>query len=358
VTGGRALFAAVVLLALTAPPGYAQSVDAKCDTSAGQDECGHWYRGNQVYLHWVTSGLPTMGCSNELFTAEARVQRSCVVVSGSKSAGQTVWLGIDRTPPRLVAPIFDRASDRGAWFNHPVDLTFRASDQTSGVASCSSSLFAGPDGAGRRVGGTCTDVAGNVGSGLFFLNYDATAPTKPKLSLTPGSGFVRASWSSSEPVDVTLSRTRAGRPPVIVYRGSGGSYTDRHLHNQRTYRYTVAVVDRAGNRAQNGATVVPTASRLYSPARGAHVGFAPRLRWKHAKRARYYNVQLFRGRHKILSRWPKTTSLQVHRKWSYGGHRRRLSPGRYSWFVWPGYGRRSANRFGHMLGKSTFVVTH
>ncbi|MFZ0090593.1 MAG: hypothetical protein WAL63_13850, partial [Solirubrobacteraceae bacterium] len=72
--------------------------------------------------------------------------------------------------------------------------------------------------------------------------------------------------------------------------------------------------------------------------------------------AAYYNVQVFRHG-KILSAWPKRASLQLAKSWRFGGHRYRLKPGRYRWYVWPGFGRRSAAHYGRRVGSGTFVVT-
>jgi len=46
----------------------------------------------------------------------------------------------------------------------------------------------------------------------------------------------------------------------------------------------------------------------------------------------------------------------LKRSWTYAGHRYRLSPGRYRWYVWPGRGPRSANRYGRLLGSSSFIL--
>ena len=356
----------LLVVALTALQGLAQpaaaqlpSVDAECDTAAGQDNCKHWYRTDEVFLHWDVTGVPISpppNCANETFKVEARSERSCVVQKDGKTAGQTVWLGIDRTPPQVLAPQLSRAADDAGWFNHPVSMTFRGSDKTSGVAWCSSATYGGPDGSGMSIGGSCSDVAGNVGSGSFGLNYDATPPSLPKLTVKPGNKLLWLGWSSSEPVEAEVVRLQRGRAPVMAYRGGGGAFTDRSLRNERRYRYVVVVEDRAGNRSQSEVSAVPTASKLLSPARNAHVGSPPKLLWKRAKHASYYNVQLYRGRKKVLSRWPRKTALQLRGKWSYGGHRRRLAPGRYTWYVWPGRGRRSAHRYGRLLGKSTFNV--
>ncbi|MBV9805388.1 MAG: hypothetical protein JO130_19470 [Solirubrobacterales bacterium] len=70
----------------------------------------------------------------------------------------------------------------------------------------------------------------------------------------------------------------------------------------------------------------------------------------------YYNVQSYRDGAKILSVWPAKARLLLRRRWRYDGHRYRLKPGRYRWYVWPGFGKRRAARYGPMIGSSTFVV--
>jgi hypothetical protein len=58
----------------------------------------------------------------------------------------------------------------------------------------------------------------------------------------------------------------------------------------------------------------------------------------------------------VLTKWPRTTQLQLRSSWRFRGERFRLAPGRYRWYVWPGFGRRSAQRYGRLLGTSTFRV--
>lgn len=103
-------------------------------------------------------------------------------------------------------------------------------------------------------------------------------------------------------------------------------------------------------------SAVPTASPLLTPARGAHLRAAPLLVWKPVKHAAYYNVQLYRGKRKVLSTWPKAAQFQLDARWRYAGQRRRLAPGRYRWLVWPGFGKRSERRYGKQLGASGFRV--
>jgi hypothetical protein len=79
------------------------------------------------------------------------------------------------------------------------------------------------------------------------------------------------------------------------------------------------------------------------------------LRWTQVRKASYYNVQLFRGS-KILSVWPRHASLKLARSWRFAGRRHRLAPGRYHWYVWPGYGPQSASRYGKAVGNAVFVI--
>ena len=354
-----ALASVPLLVAASVARSDDEFVTPACHTTTSHDSCNRWYSAGAVSLEWKYGPQPVKsisGCEPAVFTTESRVERKCTVMwdDGTQLA-KPIWIGIDRTPPQVLAPQLSRAADRSSWFNRPVSMSFQGSDKTSGVASCSSATYGGPDGAGMSISGSCRDVAGNVGSGSFSLNYDATPPARPKLTATPGNKRARLGWSSSEPAQADVVRFQRGRAPALAYSGGADTFTDRKLRNERRYRYLVVLTDRAGNRSQNEVRVVPTASKLLSPARDSRVRRPPFLVWKRARHASYYNVQLIKAR-KVLSRWPRTSSLQLKKRWRYGGRRLRLAPGRYRWYVWPGYGRRSAHRYGHLLGKSTFTV--
>ena len=108
-----------------------------------------------------------------------------------------------------------------------------------------------------------------------------------------------------------------------------------------------------------------TKKGLIAPKNGAVVTVAPMLKWAAVKGASYYNVQLWRisatgqakalKKGKILSAWPARASLKLKARWRFQGSAQRLAPGRYKWFVWPGIGKRSANKYGRPLGQSTFT---
>jgi hypothetical protein len=324
--------------------------------------CGGWYRG-PVTVKWqlplATDTLPGTCVLRTLQADTAGTKQSCTAWQVDKLTGMStvdVVIKIDATPP-TVSAVPDRPPDHAGWFNHPVGVRFQGSDATSGVASCDAGSYGGPEAVGAVVAGSCRDVAGNVGAGSLALNYDATAPAAPQVAARPGNGTVELDWSvapDAEAVEVTRLAHAAG--PPAVFDGGAHRFTDRRLRNQARYRYAITAVDRAGNRAQTVVSAVPTASKLLTPALGARLAAAPLLQWKPVKRAAYYNVQLFRGKRKLLSRWPTAAQLQLDGSWRFDGQRRRLASGRYRWFVWPGYGKRAERRYGRRLGASAFTV--
>ena len=94
---------------------------------------------------------------------------------------------------------------------------------------------------------------------------------------------------------------------------------------------------------------------MLTPTTGARVTTPPMLRWRPDRRARFYNVQLYRLGHKVLSAWPGRARFRLHARWTFAGRTHRLRPGNYSWLVWPAYGSTSHPRFGRLLGVSSFV---
>jgi hypothetical protein len=80
------------------------------------------------------------------------------------------------------------------------------------------------------------------------------------------------------------------------------------------------------------------------------------LSWTPIRGATYYNVQLYRGGGKVLSVWPAHADFQLRPTWRFDGRRYKLKPGRYRWYVWPGFGKRRADRYGRVIGAGTFVI--
>ena len=318
-------------------------------------DAGEWF--NHPVSLALNASDPTSGvasCTQASYggpdTAGVSLGGTCVDRAGNQSGTSTATVKYDATPPEISAALA-RGPDAGGWFNHAVTLATTGSDALSGLASCASPTYSGPDTRAAQLTGTCTDKAGNAVSRTVDLRYDSTPPRLTSVAVASRNRSLVVSWSASaDAVSVTVTRSSEKR----VYLGRGRSVTDRGLRNGVRYRYAVAALDEAGNAATLTAAGVPRALR--TPAEGARVAGAPRLSWWPDAKADYYNVQVFRGRQKILTLWPGTTSLQLHETWTYGGRRVRLVPGPYRWYVFPGLGARAANRYGPLLGTGTFRV--
>ena len=129
---------------------------------------------------------------------------NCSATDGTATTQFSLQFKIDSTPPTVTSASVDRPADSNGWYNHPVSITFVGSDAGSGIASCTSVSYSGPDSASATVGGVCKDVAGNTSSaGAFAVKYDATAPT---VTATPARAPDDNGWYS-HPVQVTFAGT-------------------------------------------------------------------------------------------------------------------------------------------------------
>jgi hypothetical protein len=302
----------------------------------------------------------------------ASVTGTCTDRAGN-SRSTTFTFQYDATPPSTTARP-DRQPDRKGWYNRKVTVDFVGSDATSGVASCAPSVtYAGPDSSKTAVSGTCTDRAANTSAPTAFeLRLDTRPPVLARLKAKPRPKSILLAWRASEDASSFSVIRRPGLDGAkwsTIYTGPKDSFVDARIVGGVRYRYTVAASDDAGNEAVKGARVralggSPAASKrtaarpaLTGPLNGARLAVPPLLTWTTVPKATYYNVQLFRNGKKILTAWPARESLRLARVWRFDGKTQRLSPGRYRWYVWPGFGPRSQSRYGKLLGTRTFVVT-
>jgi hypothetical protein len=289
-------------------------------------------------------------------TGSASVSGTCTDKAGNRSAIAAFGLAYDAHGPSVTA-LPGRRPDANGWYNHPLTVSFSGSDMVSRLDACvAPQTYSGRADGSATITGSCRDRAGNSTPCTFSFRYDATPPSVDSLTVKPGDRTAVVRWSvSPDTVGVALTRSAGTKShSVTVYRGMHAVYRDHRLRDGIRYVYTVTAVDAAGNTAAESAEATPTAP-LYSPHAGARLTGPPRLAWKPAPKARYYNVQLWQHG-KILSAWPNGTSLRLRRAWTFEGRRYRLAPGRYRWYVWPGFGARSTKRYGGMLGSSSFVI--
>jgi hypothetical protein len=319
-----------------------------------------WYTSN-VRVAWTFAPQPleTRGCDIRTLNADT----TGTVLSCRATLDLTTWFTVERTfkvdkTLPSVSTVLERQPDANGWYNRPLTVAFTGTDATSGISNCTTGRYSGPDNPAALLPGSCLDQAGNLGPASFTFKYDSTAPTLSSISVTPGNRSVQIAWRKSDDtqvVEVLRAPGRSGVSESTVYRGSANGFRDTGLVVGRRYQYRIVGSDEAANRIVHSVSLIATGA-LLSPAPGATVTDAPKLVWTPVKRATYYNVQIIRGR-KVLSAWPDRSNLRLRRTWLYNGRRHRLRPGLYRWYVWPGFGERSAGRYARRpLGSSSFVV--
>ena len=364
-------------------------VTPKC--SIAPEDCSGWFR-SPVSLTWTVQpeGATKVDCPDREFTDDTPPTGIVAICSASEGTAEPVTeqvtIKLDKTPPAVTGSP-SRASDHAGWFTAPIRFDVRGADATSGPAAfdCPPVTYDGPDGAAATIVGTCTDTAGNVGSAAFLLNFDATPPPLVGLKATPGDRRVAVRWepaADAASVEVVRVPGVGLEPASVVFTGPGAGFEDKRVQNGVRYVYRVRLSDLAGHEASGAVAAVPTSPapdpvagaaplsgpspspaprrrvRLLLPIADATVNARrpPLLRWTPVRRASYYNVQLYRRGRKILSSWPARPRYQLKRRWTFGGKVRRLAPGRYRWYVWPGFGRRAQGRYGDVVGRRAFRV--
>jgi hypothetical protein len=346
---------ATALLGAVAPANAAlPQVDYSLTGAIGD---GDWFVG-PVTVKWTTSGETTSdaGCLTRTLNTDTPGMRiTCTAANGDGSVPATTkTIKIDQSPPTGVGALPARPPDAAPWYTAPVAVSWSGADATSGVATCTTLTYAGPDGPSVAPAGTCRDGAGNVSAPLpLALAYDATPPVITDLDAALARRTATVRWSAGgDAQQVTVVRTPgdAGAAARTVIDGPGTTreIADGPLTPGITYTWTVTVRDVAGN-AASATTSPATPAKATTPRR-------PTLRWRARAGAKYYNLQLFRNGRKILSAWPAKPHYELKSAWRFRGHRHHLVAGRYRWFVWPGYGARSQRRYGRLLARGRVTV--
>jgi hypothetical protein len=362
-TAAAGFVLALVLLFATTAAASTPTISYSIDGISGSNG---WYRGSthgdNVVVHWsVSLNATSTNCLAAITVPGPTTGRtlSCWAQnSDGRVTAVTRVIKIDATPPTGVTPHLSRGPDSNGWYNHPVTVRWSGTDATSGVAYCGSATYRGPDSGAAAVNGGCVDRAGNSSGRQARLAYDATPPVLRKVTeeSTTASDVLR--WESSSASDrVVVRRAVRGRKGrTTVFNGSASGFTDRKIRAGTQYVYSVQSFDQAGNASR----VVSVTGRVkilalrktpYVPIAAAN----PILRWRRIGGASYYNVQLFRGSKRIYAAWPTMHQVGLPATWRWSGHRFRLSPGRYRWYVWAGFGPRRAAQY-RIVGSARFVI--
>jgi hypothetical protein len=184
-------------------------------------------------------------------------------------------------------------------------------------------------------------------------------PDVATISVTLYDRAILLTWQAPADCDhVVVSRSYSdGSAEQVVYSGKGKAFEDQGLQNGIKYRYVITCVDADGNRSGGVAIVAsPVRNMLRSPKDGARLKKPPKLAWAKESDADYYNVQLFRNGARIFVAWPTRTALALKSTWKYRGRTYTLKPGRYQWYVWPGFGPRKEINYGALLGARSFLI--
>jgi hypothetical protein len=287
--------------------------------------------------------------------------------AGNTGEASHTWTIETRPPTAAVASgPAALANSRSATFTFTADEPSSFACQLDGGSfqPCTSpASYAGLGDGAHTFAVRPTDALGNSGAATSYAwTIDATAP-ETTLGSAPRSGTTAVAatftFSASEAAsfeckldDASLAPCTSPRSYAALSR-SGHSFEVRAIDTAgnvepapAAHRWTIAAAPRRATRT----------TALLAPQAGARVTSPPLLVWRRAARASYYNVQLYRGSVKVLSSWPTRTRLQLRSRWTYLRRTRKLAAGVYRWYVWPGYGRPAANRYGRLLGQSTFTV--
>ena len=161
----------------------ATSPQAVASTSRGPDANGWYNHSLTISFSQAPGDLSGAGSCTAASAYggpdSAGVARSggCTDAAGNPSAQVTASFKYDATAPTGVSGSLARSADANGWYNHPVALAVTATDAVSGIASCGSPSYAGPDSTTASIAGSCTDRAGNTSASVSAgFRYDATPP--------------------------------------------------------------------------------------------------------------------------------------------------------------------------------------
>jgi hypothetical protein len=195
-----------------------------------------WYIGDVTVSTSGSDSIsgPTTCTANQSQTTDTTgtvFNGSCTNNAGLITNADPLTVKRDATAPSDVTGTAARVADYNGWYTSPVNVNFAGVDATSGIGSCTSPSYSGPDDATASVQGNCTDSAGNIGYGSFSLKYDASVPSAA-LAVTAGTtgangwytSNVTVSTSGSDdvsgPVTCTANQSQTTETAGAVFNGS------------------------------------------------------------------------------------------------------------------------------------------
>jgi hypothetical protein len=265
----------------------------------------------------------------------------------------------------LPAPAISGTAGDNGWFVSDVSVKWAPANETS-TSGCETQLLAA-DTAGTAITCTASAGTGDVVSRTVTVHIDRTPPTA--LLATPArppdagqryTAPLPITWSATDAtsgIAACTSLTYAGPDgPAVAPAGTCRDHAG-NVSAPLAFALTYDTSPPAPAPALPAA-VAPSATQAAPPPGPATRPTAKRLAltWRDRPGVKYYNLQLFRNGRKVLSAWPTVARYTLKPSWRYHGRTHKLAPGRYRWYVWPGYGPRSAHRYGRLLAKGVVTV--
>lgn len=200
-----ALVLVVALAVVVAPSAGAAGPTISYTIQSGTKGDNGWYT-SAVTVDITVQGATSTTCLSVVTFSSSSDSYNCSASDGQATTSFSLQFKIDTTPPTVTSASVSRPADSNGWYNHAVTITFVGSDSGSGIASCTSVAYGGPDSSTATVGGVCRDNAGNTSSpGAFQIKYDATPPS---VTATPARAADSDGWYSHA-VQFTFAGTDA-----------------------------------------------------------------------------------------------------------------------------------------------------
>ena len=244
-------------------------------------------------------------------------------------------IGIDRTPPQVTALRAGAASGLQRLVQPSGWTQVQGLRCAIGRRVVHRDDVSGPEGAGALVGWDLHGRRGEHGRRLVAtqLRRDCAAQARRWRRCR-----ATTRWSSNGRVPNAVAEvTRFHGGETLVSIGAGATPTPTPGSRTRSATDT-------SSRSSTRPGIVPRAR----PARFPRRRRCSRRRPARGSRRPHFSLgarssgrvtttsSFFRGKRKVLSRWPRTNELQLKRRWRFAGKSRRLVAGRYCWYVWPG----------------------
>jgi len=206
--------AAALALALSAPTVALGALELAPAAVTGTMGDNGWFTSD-VVVSWTFTGATTASadCLPKKLTADTPgAAVTCTVSDDSGgSISRIVTVHLDRTPPTAIVATPARPPDISPFYTAPLPISWSATDATSGIATCTTLTYAGPDGPAVAPTGTCRDQAGNVSAPLAFAFSYGLPPTPAPVIAAPTT----APTTTGRPTATsTTVKAKAKRPTL------------------------------------------------------------------------------------------------------------------------------------------------